>query len=226
MSGLSLRSLASAENEFLAEETLVTIVSGVDHPALNFISGRFGPLQAGFPAEVPLWLAITLRKRRKCTIVIPEWMSIPSLEQFITSERSQGVFAPLPFYYREISQLLLTHAREDFPASPDKVSVLLKDLEGIRMDRAKMGMLDMADRVRGGDAVLSAGLLNVGAIEIQTIRRFFVESMSMFRRLTMADEAPQGYMQASAAARADDDDEGASGSAPTAGRKQLRKFRT
>ena len=94
------------------------------------------------------------------------------------------------------------------------------------MDRAKMGMLEMADRVRSGEAVLSAGLPNVGAIEIQTIRRFFVESMSMFKRLTMTDEAPQGYAQASAAAR-DDDDEGATtGPAPTAGRKQLRKFRT
>jgi GINS complex subunit 2 len=183
MSGLTLKTLVSAENEFLAEETLVRIVSGTDHPALNFISGRFGPLLAGFPAEVPLWLAITLRKRGKCTIAIPEWMSIISLEQYIANERSQVIFAPLPYYYREISQLLLTHAREEIQ-SPDRVAVLLQDLENIRMDRSRLGILDMADKVRTSEAVVYAGLPNVGAIEVQTIRRFSVESISMFSRLT------------------------------------------
>jgi len=38
MSGLQLKYLTAAENEFLAEETIVTIVPKFSHPVLHFIS--------------------------------------------------------------------------------------------------------------------------------------------------------------------------------------------
>ena len=63
MSGQTLKWITTSESEFLAEETLIAITSGIDHPAFLFMSGSFGPLQAGFPCLVPLWFAITLRKR-------------------------------------------------------------------------------------------------------------------------------------------------------------------
>ena len=192
MSGRVLKSLTTAENEFLAEETLITITANIDHQPFLFISGSYGPLQAGFPCDVPLWLAITLRKRGKCTIAVPDWMSVRSLEQNIANERQQTIFEPLPFHYREISQLLLNHAREDI-TSPDRVQVLLQDLENIRLDRARMGMLSMAEGVHGGNAMFSAGLPNISAIEILTIRRFFLESMGAFGRMTVAVDAPEVF---------------------------------
>ena len=188
-----MKSLTASENEFLAEETLITITSAIDHQPFLFISGSFGPLQAGFPCEVPLWLAITLRKRGKCTIAVPEWMSVRALEQNIANERNQTTFEKLPFHYREISQLLLNHAREDIQ-SADRVQVLLQDLENIRMDRARMGMLKMAELVHNGDAMFSAGLPNIGAIEILTIRRFFVESLATFGRLTAPVTSPDTHV--------------------------------
>ena len=139
MSGRTLKSITAAENEILAEETLITISSNVNHPAFSFISGTFGPLLAGMPCSVPLWLAVTLRKRGKCTILTPDWMSVQSLEQNIANERNQDIWEPLPFHYREISHLLLNQARDDVP-NPDKVQVLLQDLENVRMDRAKLGI--------------------------------------------------------------------------------------
>jgi GINS complex subunit 2 len=132
--------MTTAESEFFAEETLITISPNFSHPKLLFTSGSFGPLEAGDPCVVPLWLAITLRKRGKCIIVIPEWMSVASLEQNILNEKSDEHFEPLQFHYKEISQLLLNYARDDVK-EPDRVSALLQDIENIRMDRAKMGML-------------------------------------------------------------------------------------
>lgn len=140
MSGLTLKSMTTAESEFFAEETLVTISPNFSHDKLLFTSGSFGPLEAGDPCVVPLWLAITLRKRGKCTIVIPDWMSTSSLEQNILNEKSRETFEPLPFHYREISQLLLNYAREDIK-EPDRAAALLQDIDNIRMDRAKMGMI-------------------------------------------------------------------------------------
>ena len=140
MSGLTLKSMTTAESEFFAEETLITISPNFSHPKFLFTSGSFGPLEAGDPCVVPLWLAITLRKRGKCIIVIPEWMSVASLEQNILNEKKDEHFEPLQFHYKEISQLLLNYARDDV-REPDRVSALLQDIENIRMDRAKMGMI-------------------------------------------------------------------------------------
>ncbi len=179
MSGLSLKCLNSSENEFLAEETLINIVSGIDHPTMLFMSGKFGPFSGGIPCEVPLWLAITLRKQGKCTIEIPAWMSVESLEQCVQYERNQKVLGPLPFYYIEIAHLLLNNAKDDITL-PDKVAVLLQDLENIRMDRIRLGVMGVADAVKQGDSVISAALNNVSSVEIYSIKRFFLSSMDTF----------------------------------------------
>jgi GINS complex subunit 2 len=132
MSCLSLKRITTAENEYLAENTMITVMSHINHEKFLFISGNFGPLEVGFKCQLPLWLAITLKKRGKCHIVIPDWLLVTSLEQNIINERSQEIFESLPFYFREISQLLLTNAREDF-TSPDKVMALVQDIENTRM---------------------------------------------------------------------------------------------
>eukprot|EP01035_Chromulina_nebulosa_P019699 gene19699-25621_t len=132
---------------------------------------------------VPLWFAITLRKKGKCTIAIPEWMSVESLENFIEAEREAQILQPLPFHYIEISKLLLTYAREDIQY-PDKSSALLKDLENIRMDRLKIAIVDVANKVKGGEKVFLAKVVNISSMEIFAIKDFITESMSVFKSLT------------------------------------------
>ncbi|GMP29302.1 hypothetical protein CsSME_00004466 [Camellia sinensis var. sinensis] len=43
---------------------------------LNLICGDFGPFHPQIATQVPLWLAVALKKRGKCTIRPPEWMSV------------------------------------------------------------------------------------------------------------------------------------------------------
>lgn len=40
------------------------------------LQGDFGPFYPQMATQVPMWLAIALKKRGKCTIRPPEWMSV------------------------------------------------------------------------------------------------------------------------------------------------------
>ena len=190
MSGLTLGGLNCSENEFLAEEQLINITPEFDHAEFYFISGKYGPFTSNFDVDVPLWLAITLRKQGKCRIAIPEWMSVESLEACVHKERASKNLTELPFHYIEIAQLLLNNAREDIQ-SPDRVAVLVQDIENIRMDRVRLGVMNISETVSRGDAVLSVGLYNVAAMEIFTIKRFFLNSMNAFFWLNPPENAAQ-----------------------------------
>lgn len=201
-------SLSASENEYSAEETLITVTSLVEHPPFFFISGHYGPMNAGLPCDLPLWLAITLRKKSKCTIQIPDWMSVEALERNVERERRETEFEALPFHFIEISQLLLTNAREDVPMA-DKVAALLQDLENIRMDRARVGLLAMAESIKSGAKVEAININNISGMEIQTIRRFFTQSLAMCGRLTTSSEARRTVRSGEGAFANDGDDGGA-----------------
>lgn len=63
------------KNEFLAQDELITIIPNFkrENP-LHLLSGDFGPFEPLTPISVPLWLALTLKKRKNCKIQIPVWM--------------------------------------------------------------------------------------------------------------------------------------------------------
>lgn len=176
------------ESEYLAEETIVTIVSNVNHPTFRFISGNYGPLESGMPCKVPLWLAITLRKRGKCTIKQPSWLNIDHLENAVNHERNQRVLSDLPFFYVEIAKLLLHNAIEDID-QPDKVASLIQDLENIRMDRIRIGVGSIAEAVLQNQSVISTSLNNVASIEINAVRDFFLQCINTFLWLSPPNDA-------------------------------------
>ncbi len=91
-SGLNLNFTSSEENEFLAMETIVIIQSSVNHEHFDFISGRFGSLEAGLPCKVPLWFALQLRCNGKCVIDIPEWLDVENLKETIENQKSSEQF--------------------------------------------------------------------------------------------------------------------------------------
>ena len=62
------------EIEFFAENELIEIIPGFKGGKLNFICGSFGPFKPAKPIEVPLWLAIYLKQRKKCDVQIPNWL--------------------------------------------------------------------------------------------------------------------------------------------------------
>ncbi|KAL8457021.1 hypothetical protein ACS0TY_035019 [Phlomoides rotata] len=67
---------STAELEFLAEDEMIEIVLNLRMDTLNFIYGDFGHFRPQIPTQVPMWLAVALKRRGKCTIRSPEWMSV------------------------------------------------------------------------------------------------------------------------------------------------------
>jgi GINS complex subunit 2 len=171
--------LGAAYNEFCAEDTVITIVPSINHPTLRFISGTFGPLQSGLPCLVPLWLAINLRKRGKCVIKIPHWLTVANLEQFSKLEREEPNLSNLPFHYVEIAHLLLTHAVGDIP-EPERVAALVQDLEDTRMDRLRHGINSLVAQVQSDVSVVSTLVTNVAAMEILNTKAFLLNSLESF----------------------------------------------
>ena len=84
-------------NEFLAEETLITVVPNFAHDALRFVTGNFGPFEPQTPTDVPLWLACLLRKRRMCTVEPPAWLKADALAAAGDAEAADAeAFSALP----------------------------------------------------------------------------------------------------------------------------------
>ena len=79
------------QSEFFAEDTLISILPSFKHAQVHLIHGDFGPFTPSIPVQVPLWLALTLKKLHKCTIECPHWFEVDKLEETLRLERTSAV---------------------------------------------------------------------------------------------------------------------------------------
>uniref|UniRef100_A0A0X3P914 DNA replication complex GINS protein PSF2 n=1 Tax=Schistocephalus solidus TaxID=70667 RepID=A0A0X3P914_SCHSO len=104
------------ELEFLAENDLIQIIPRFKMEAIDLIEHFVGPFQPNIPCEVPLWLAIHLRRQQKCRIIPPTWLCVTSLTEFKEAEELEsGCTKPPHPHYTEVATLLLQHAPDDLP---------------------------------------------------------------------------------------------------------------
>lgn len=69
--------------------------------------GTYGKFEPNQPVDVPIWLAIELRKRNQCEIKLPPWMTLKELKEVVAKERTDmSSFQPLPFHYIEVRRSL------------------------------------------------------------------------------------------------------------------------
>ncbi|XP_023642275.1 DNA replication complex GINS protein PSF2 isoform X2 [Capsella rubella] len=152
------------EIEFMAEDELVEIVPNMNMEQLNFIS---------IPTKVPLWLAVALKRRGKCTFRPPGWMSVDNLTQILEAEReSQSTFQALPFSYVEIARLLIDHARDDIP-DMFMVRSLVEDIRDVRLHKLETNL----GSFQGTSAVK---ISNVSAMEVNIVRPFVRRALEAF----------------------------------------------
>ncbi|KAJ3732875.1 DNA replication complex GINS protein PSF2 [Lentinula guzmanii] len=175
----SLRtSVTPPELELIASQQLIEIIPLIAIEKTAFISGAFGPLQPPRKAQIPLWMAINLKLKKKCHIVAPEWLSVEFLQSRLDEEINEPGFSKLPFRYAEVSKLLLdvqvTFAPDDIQ-STDKIRYLLKDLREARQAKSREGV----DQINRGELSLS----NLCSMEINEIRPFFVHAMGILTHL-------------------------------------------
>ncbi|KAL3701747.1 hypothetical protein R1sor_019769 [Riccia sorocarpa] len=165
---------SGAEVEFLAEDDMVVIVPSLRMDTLHLICGDFGPFMPQVPASVPLWLGIAMKKRGKCRLRAPEWMSVENLTQVLELEReSSQEFQPLPFHYVEVSRLLLDNARDDL-VDVYMVQTLIEDIRNVRFHKVQTGLQTLSGKTH------AVKLKNLGAMEVSLIRPFFVKALEKF----------------------------------------------
>ncbi|XP_072960863.1 DNA replication complex GINS protein PSF2 [Typha angustifolia] len=198
----SLTIFSAPEVEFLGEDEMVEIVPNIRMESLNMICGDFGPFFPQMASKVPLWLAVALKKRGKCTIRTPDWMTVERLTQVLEAEReSPREFQPLPFHYVDISRLLFDHARDDIPDAY-MVRSLIEDIRDVRFHKVETGLEMISGRT------YAVKLKNLSAMEVNIVRPFMVRTLQAFykhdspemtqqedfvgsRRPQVADRAPR-----------------------------------
>ena len=115
---------------------------------LKFTCEAIDELQPLREVEVPLWLALFLKKRDKCQIKPPEWLEVDRLKATLAEEReNEDKFSDLPFHYLEMAKLLLANASSDL-TDANAIRALLADIEDVR--RAKVARAPQKPRHRLG----------------------------------------------------------------------------
>ena len=108
--------LSTAEKDDAGRPGYLTLLSGAsvrNSRQLAFLmreslqrsphAGTYGKFEPNQPVDVPIWLAIELRKRNQCEIKLPPWMTLKELKDVVAKERTDmSSFQPLPFHYIEV----------------------------------------------------------------------------------------------------------------------------
>jgi len=167
-----------AESEFFAEQEIVEIVPNFRGAKMNFISGSFGPFKPAKPVNVPLWLAVYLKQRKRCDIQMPTWLDVDFLKKVRAEDKANGLqFSPaLPYYYNEIAQLLLHECMEEIPNHKQLKSVL-EDIQEQRKDK----LSKVLKQIEGETPVKF--LSNCGSNEVQTHRAVYQASYGVVNRI-------------------------------------------
>lgn len=174
-------SVTPHELEMIASQQLIEIVPLIAMERTAFISGAYGPLRPPSKAKIPLWMAVNLKLKKKCHIIPPQWLSVEHLQDRLAQEvANPDAFSDLPFRFTEISKVLLDVASDDLE-NPDQIRTLLKDLREARQAKSREGLrhLDHSE----------LGLTGLTSMEINEIRPFFVQSMSLLTKLARNTEA-------------------------------------
>eukprot|EP00056_Hartaetosiga_gracilis_P020528 m.19990 g.19990 ORF g.19990 m.19990 type:complete len:181 (-) comp8531_c0_seq3:274-816(-) len=174
-------SVTPSDVEFLAEETNVTIVPSFEAGVFNFLQGGVGVFRPNHPVVVPLWLAVSLRKRKRCQIQSPEWLSQDQLEVKLEEEKqATDSFSELPEFFFEISSILLDVATEDV-ADSEVCRRLVQDIRDIRATKIRKGL----NQIKSSSVIK---LNNITPMEVTSVRQFLVSSMNAFHKLSSIPE--------------------------------------
>ncbi|CAK4009717.1 DNA replication complex GINS PSF2 [Lecanosticta acicola] len=91
--------LTPNEVGFLCEMEMVTVIPRQRLDGLELLGGPTERLNPPFPAQIPLWLALLLKRQQRANIFPPPWLSAEALTGILdleTDERLAGIFSPGP----------------------------------------------------------------------------------------------------------------------------------
>ena len=179
----AFRNWTPLENEFFAENELIEIIPNFKGPKFSFVSGTFGPFKPSKPIQVPLWLAVYLKQRKKCIVQVPNWMNIEFLNRVKLEDReSNGIFSEaIPYYYFEMANLLFTECGDEFKELAKTKSVI----EDIHEYRKEM-LINKLKKVEPETPIQF--LSHVSAAELNAVRPAFTAVYSVVNKMQQIRE--------------------------------------
>ncbi|KAK7511089.1 DNA replication complex GINS protein psf2 [Phyllosticta citriasiana] len=202
--------LTPPEIAFLCEMELVTVIPRQKLESLELLGGSTTPLTPPHRANIPLWLALVLKRQRRANIAPPPWLhpvALTAILEFET-EHSKEAFSPapkppadtadttsppflpsstadapadaLPYHWLELGELLLEAAPDDFDDA-NAVRRLMRDLREVRMAKLRAGV-DVLDAAGG------IKMNGVGGMEVAEGRSFIGGVVDGLRRIGASRE--------------------------------------
>ncbi|KAK9377359.1 uncharacterized protein V1513DRAFT_408505 [Lipomyces chichibuensis] len=164
-----------SEISFLAENSFVTIIPRQAMESIALIGGAIPSMRPMRRIEVPIWVAVLLKKQSRCNIVPPDWLSEENLKITYDAEAANMTrfSANLPWEWVEVGELILGSAPDDLSSPPHVIRNLLRDIREVRQAKARAGLKNLNDSYLQLD--------NVGAMELNEIRSFVTMAMNQLR---------------------------------------------
>ncbi|XP_050310601.1 probable DNA replication complex GINS protein PSF2 [Anthonomus grandis grandis] len=173
------------EVEFWAEKTPIQIVPTFNSKPIFLIGGDVGPFRASIPINVPLWLAINLKKQQQCKIIPPDWMDVDHLTELKESEKIEKSLIKMPSeHYMVEAKLILGNASDDIPRA-DEIRTIIKDIWDIRMSKLRSSMDSMVKNVS-----MYAAIDNITFMEMNSIRPLLPHALDQVYRIKISKKGP------------------------------------
>jgi GINS complex subunit 2 len=193
---------AYAITHFLAMDTTIDIVPLFNYKSpLDFLISHnsVGPFYAGVSTTVPLWMALYLRKRNLCRLIVPPWMSLENLKSVLESEvANKDTFSEynvLPFRYKEISRSILqacgvsrsqAHASSEEIPHAEQIRLLLEDISTTRMNKIRRSVYGFSTVNLSDTKPEIINVSGIGSAEINAIKPFLENAFRDHLRLISA----------------------------------------
>ncbi len=89
--------------EFFAEDELIEISPMVSAGVVHLLCGDFGPFEPSIAINVPVWLALAMKRLKRCKVIPPRWLELRVVESVIQDEKEDdGALQPLPRYFFQV----------------------------------------------------------------------------------------------------------------------------
>ena len=137
------------EVEFIAEDIAVEVTPNFTSPAQReakvLLFKNISSFEAQSRKPVPLWLALSLKKRSKCTVTMPDWLKTEKLNSILKAEHREKELQKIHFHYIEVAHSLCKHAREDM-TDWNQVYDLVESIRSVRKDKIRKIFMKLSDR--------------------------------------------------------------------------------
>jgi len=155
----------------------------------SLLCSQFGPFHPNVTINVPLWLALALKKRGSCTIILQPWFQTDKVGRCCMREKhDKNKLQLVPFHYVETAHTVSKYLKEDMPQEVELQSYL-DDIISVRQNKIRELFCQLTRT--DVDSVLAKGhKLNqeTSGLELNMIRSFVCSSMDSLNTFFLEPE--------------------------------------